>query len=104
MEEKITDQQKHNKRIREIKGVICLSLALFLLLCLVSYRPQDPSFTHFVVSGKSTHNFTGKVGSYAADSLIRLLGISSFVFRSFFWHAVLNTFCGRHLLLTPKES
>lgn len=80
MEEKITDQQKHNKRIREIKGVICLSLALFLLLCLVSYRPQDPSFTHFVVSGKSTHNFTGKVGSYAADSLIRLVGISSFIF------------------------
>ncbi|PKN36857.1 MAG: cell division protein FtsK [Deltaproteobacteria bacterium HGW-Deltaproteobacteria-2] len=80
MEEKITEKQKDNKRTREIKGVVCLSLALFLLLCLVSYRPQDPSFTHFVVSGQATHNFTGKVGSYTADSLIRLLGISSFLF------------------------
>ena len=46
MEEKRTEKQKDNKRTREIKGVVCLSLALFLLLCLVSYHPQDPSFTH----------------------------------------------------------
>jgi S-DNA-T family DNA segregation ATPase FtsK/SpoIIIE len=82
MEEKKTEKQKDNKRTREIKGVVCLSLALFLLLCLVSYRPQDPSFTHvpLVSSGQATHNFTGKAGSYTADSLIRLLGISSFLF------------------------
>lgn len=80
MEEKTAGKQKDNKRTREIKGVVCLSLALFLLLCLVSYRPQDPSFTHFVVSGQAMHNFTGKVGSYTADSLIRLLGVSSFIF------------------------
>ncbi|MGA2780954.1 MAG: DNA translocase FtsK 4TM domain-containing protein [Smithella sp.] len=80
MEEKKTEKQKNNKRNREIKGVVCLSLALFLLLCLVSYRPQDPSFTHFIVSGHATHNFTGKAGSYTADSLIRLLGVSSFLF------------------------
>jgi S-DNA-T family DNA segregation ATPase FtsK/SpoIIIE len=82
MEEKKTDKQNENKRNREIKGVVCLSLALFLLLCLVSYRPQDPSFTHvpLVSSGQTTHNFTGKAGSYTADSLIRLLGVSSFLF------------------------
>ncbi len=80
MEDKKTEKQKDNKRNREIKGVVCLSLALFLLLCLVSYRPQDPSFTHFIVSGQATHNFTGKAGSYTADSLIRLLGVSSFLF------------------------
>ncbi len=75
MEEKKTD----NKRNREIKGVVCLALAIFTLLCLVSYHPQDPSFTRFVVDGKATHNFTGYIGSYAADSLIRLLGFSSFL-------------------------
>jgi S-DNA-T family DNA segregation ATPase FtsK/SpoIIIE len=80
MEEKKTEKQKDNKRTREIKGVVCLSLALFLLLCLVSYRPQDPSFTHFVITDQATHNFTGKAGSYTADSLIRLLGFSSFLF------------------------
>ncbi|MGV8057428.1 MAG: DNA translocase FtsK [Smithellaceae bacterium] len=75
MEEKQTDK----KRIREMKGVVCLALAVFLLLCLISYHPQDPSFTHFIADGKATHNFTGPVGSYTADSLIRLLGISSFL-------------------------
>ena len=39
-----------------------------------------PFVYHFVVSGQATHNFTGKAGSYTADSLIRLLGISSFLF------------------------
>ncbi|MGD0022495.1 MAG: DNA translocase FtsK 4TM domain-containing protein [Smithellaceae bacterium] len=75
MEEKKTD----NKRTREIKGVVCLALAVFTLLCLVSYHPQDPSFTCFVVDDKATHNFTGYIGSYAADSLIRLLGFGSFL-------------------------
>jgi S-DNA-T family DNA segregation ATPase FtsK/SpoIIIE len=70
-----------NKRTREIKGAVCLALAFFLLLCLVSYHPQDPSFTHvpLIASGQVTHNFTGKAGSYTADSLIRLLGIASFL-------------------------
>ena len=72
-------KETNNKRTREIKGVVCLAMALFLLLCLVSYHPQDPSFTRFVVSNQSTHNFTGKAGSYTADSLIRLLGIASFL-------------------------
>ena len=72
-------KETNNKRTREIKGVVCLAMALFLLLCFVSYHPQDPSFTRFVVSNQSTHNFTGKAGSYTADSLIRLLGIASFL-------------------------
>ncbi len=75
----MAEKQTNNKRIREIKGVVYLSLAVFLLLCLVSYHPQDPSFTHFIASGQATHNFTGKAGSYTADSLIRLLGVASFL-------------------------
>ncbi|OGP68716.1 MAG: hypothetical protein A2W27_05670 [Deltaproteobacteria bacterium RBG_16_44_11] len=75
MEEKI----KADKKNQEIKGVVYLALAVFLLLCLFSYHPMDPSFTRFVVDGKATHNFTGPIGSYTADSLIRLLGLSSFL-------------------------
>lgn len=73
-------KQTDNKRTREIKGAVCLALGLFLLLCLISYHPQDPSFTHFVVGDHATHNFTGKAGSYTADSLIRLLGAASLLF------------------------
>jgi DNA segregation ATPase FtsK/SpoIIIE, S-DNA-T family len=75
MEEKKTD----NKMAREIKGVVCLALAVFLLLCLLSYHPQDLSFTRFIAEGKATSNLIGPVGSYTADSFIRLLGVSSFL-------------------------
>lgn len=91
MEEKQTD----NKRIREIKGVVCLALAVLLFLSLTSYHPQDPSFTHFVAEGKAIHNFTGQVGSYSADSLIRLLGISSFLLPLIF------LFCSFQYFLRP---
>jgi S-DNA-T family DNA segregation ATPase FtsK/SpoIIIE len=76
MKENPTD---HRNRTREIRGVVCLALAVFLLLCLFSYSPQDPSFTRFMADGPSTHNLTGKFGSYTADAIIRLIGIASFL-------------------------
>jgi S-DNA-T family DNA segregation ATPase FtsK/SpoIIIE len=76
-------EQTDNKRIREIKGAVCLAVAIILLLCLVSYHPQDPSLhhvvSHFSSTDQTTHNFTGKAGSYTADFLIWLLGIASFL-------------------------
>ncbi|MBU2055558.1 MAG: DNA translocase FtsK 4TM domain-containing protein [Proteobacteria bacterium] len=69
--------EKHpfGKRAAEIAGVSCLALALFLLLALFSYHPDDPSFTRFVPENAPLHNWTGAVGSYTADTLIRLTGI-----------------------------
>jgi len=56
-----------------------LPIAIFLLLCLSSYHPLDASFTHFVVGKAKTHNLIGFIlGSYTADSLLRLLGIGAF--------------------------
>jgi S-DNA-T family DNA segregation ATPase FtsK/SpoIIIE len=72
-------ESKGLKRTREIKGVIAISLALFLLLCLFSYSPQDPSFTHYVAGHSKVTNLIGPFGSYTADSLIRLLGGSVFL-------------------------
>jgi S-DNA-T family DNA segregation ATPase FtsK/SpoIIIE len=72
------------KRSREIAGVISLAVAIFLLLCLFSYHPSDPSFTHFVAGTAKTHNLIGSFGSYIADSLIKLFGISVIWFPIFF--------------------
>jgi DNA segregation ATPase FtsK/SpoIIIE, S-DNA-T family len=75
-------QVKENERLSragEIKGIVCLTLALFLLLCLVSYHPRDPSFTHFVADGGPVKNWIGSCGSHLADTLIRLFGISVFL-------------------------
>jgi S-DNA-T family DNA segregation ATPase FtsK/SpoIIIE len=68
------------KRSREIAGVINLAIAVFLLLGLSSYHPSDPSFTHFVAGIAKTHNLIGSFGSYTADSLLRLFGVSALWF------------------------
>ncbi len=63
------------RRAAEIKGVTCLALALFLILAVVSYHPQDPSLRHFVPESLSTHNLTGPIGSYTADILLWMVGV-----------------------------
>ncbi|OPX40764.1 MAG: hypothetical protein B1H13_05730 [Desulfobacteraceae bacterium 4484_190.3] len=67
-----------NKRSKEIAGLIMLTLALFLLLCLASYKPSDPSFTHYVAGKTAIKNLGGFVGAYISDSLLKLLGISAY--------------------------
>jgi S-DNA-T family DNA segregation ATPase FtsK/SpoIIIE len=75
----MSEKQPEMGRTREIPGVICLAIGIFLLLCLASYHPLDPSFTHFVAEDVKTRNLIGYAGSYTADSLIRLLGLSAFL-------------------------
>jgi S-DNA-T family DNA segregation ATPase FtsK/SpoIIIE len=71
------EKERATGRAREIKGLICLALALFLTLCLLSYHPLDPSFTHFVAGEEPTHNLIGSFGSHVSDVLIRLLGLGA---------------------------
>ncbi|MBN1381266.1 MAG: DNA translocase FtsK 4TM domain-containing protein [Deltaproteobacteria bacterium] len=63
---------------REIIALICFALGIFLTLCLLSYHPNDPSFTHFTPDDQEILNLVGSIGSYTADSLIRLIGLSAF--------------------------
>jgi S-DNA-T family DNA segregation ATPase FtsK/SpoIIIE len=73
------EENVDNRNLREISGAIFLACAIFLMLCLASYHPLDPSFTHFTTDTTKTHNLVGSVGSHIADSLIRLFGIGAFV-------------------------
>jgi len=75
-----TTSPSGSKRSREIAGVINLAIAIFFLLCLSSYHPSDPSFTHFVAASVKTHNLIGSLGSYSADSLLRLFGVGALWF------------------------
>lgn len=75
----MTEHHSDKGRTGEIQGLIYLALAIFLMLCLTSYHPSDPSFTHFAAVSVKTHNLIGYAGSYIADSLIRLLGLSAFL-------------------------
>ena len=65
------------ERWREILGILFLALALFFILCLFSYDPADPSFSHSVTGKVRINNLCGFVGSYSADALIRFMGASA---------------------------
>ena len=77
--------EKTIKRVREIYGVLFLALSVFLLLCLISYHPADPSFNRYVTAVSKPHNLIGSFGSHTADILIRLIGLSAFLLPPFFF-------------------
>ncbi|TFG38373.1 MAG: DNA translocase FtsK, partial [Syntrophobacterales bacterium] len=80
---KMKKEKKDYKRSKEIAGVILIAVALFLLLCLVSYSPSDPSFTHYVSGDAKIGNYGGFIGAYLSDSLLKSFGITSYLFPIF---------------------
>jgi S-DNA-T family DNA segregation ATPase FtsK/SpoIIIE len=81
---KMKNETKDLRKTKEIAGVVLIAVALFLLVCLVSYSPSDPSFTHFVSGEAPIGNWGGFVGAYLSDSLLKAFGIPSYLFPIFF--------------------
>ena len=67
-----------HKRLNEVIGFLLLSLGLVLLLSLVSYHTQDPSFDTAAVSRPL--NLVGYPGSYLSDLCFQAFGAAAFVF------------------------
>jgi DNA segregation ATPase FtsK/SpoIIIE, S-DNA-T family len=66
-----------NAKKHEFIGVALLLVAVLLLLCLISYNPQDPSFN--TVSRKlAADNIIGKLGAYTSDMLFQSFGFAAF--------------------------
>ncbi|MGC8660716.1 MAG: DNA translocase FtsK 4TM domain-containing protein, partial [Desulfomonilaceae bacterium] len=66
----------------EFKAIIWFAFGVFLLLCLVSYDPKDPSF-NVVTTRTYTHNLCGLFGSHLADALAQIIGVCSLVIPMF---------------------
>ncbi|MDD5722932.1 MAG: DNA translocase FtsK 4TM domain-containing protein [Syntrophales bacterium] len=71
---------REGMRMKEIAGVISIALAVLVFLCLFSYNPHDPSLTHYVAGKMKIANYGGLVGSYLSDGLLRVFGITSYLF------------------------
>ncbi len=69
-------------RLNEAVGLVLLSLAVLVVLSLVSYHPMDPSLnvSRNPLSEESVHNFIGEFGSASADLLLTVFGYTSFLF------------------------
>ena len=71
-------------RLNEAGGLVYLFTGFFLILCLISYHPQDPSWNS-VTGAAHAHNLTGLAGSYTADLCFQLLGLSAFSLPILLW-------------------
>jgi len=71
-------------RVNEAGGFVFLFAGLFLMLCLISYHPQDPSW-NVVTSATRAQNLTGLAGSYIADVCFQLLGLGAFSLPFLLW-------------------
>jgi S-DNA-T family DNA segregation ATPase FtsK/SpoIIIE len=71
-------------RLNEAGGLVYLFTGLFLILCLISYHPQDPSWNS-VTGAAHAHNLTGLAGSYIADFCFQLLGLGAFSLPVLLW-------------------
>jgi DNA segregation ATPase FtsK/SpoIIIE, S-DNA-T family len=70
-----------NKRLNELVGFLCISLAVLIALALLSYSPRDASFNVSAQpsDGGVTNNWMGPVGAYASDLLFQIFGFAAFL-------------------------
>ncbi len=71
--------EEMKRRLREAGALLLLPLALYLLLCLVSYNDQDPSWWHASSVGYVS-NLCGVVGANIASVLRSVFGLISYAF------------------------
>ena len=67
-----------SRGLREGALWILLAIAVFLVIALVSYDPQDPGWSHVGGSGE-VHNLAGPVGAWFADVFYYLFGYLAFL-------------------------
>jgi len=70
-----------NKRLNELVGFLCITLAVLIALALVSYSPKDAAFNVSAPSpdGSPARNWIGPAGAYGADLLFQIFGFAAFL-------------------------
>ncbi|MBX5494044.1 MAG: DNA translocase FtsK 4TM domain-containing protein [Bryobacteraceae bacterium] len=66
-------------RLNEAVGVVFLFAGIALMLALVSYHPDDPSFNTAALESARPQNIVGRVGAHVADLALQILGLGAFV-------------------------
>lgn len=67
-----------SRRLSEFIGVTLFAAALFWIVSLVSYDPNDPAWFFNVGTTGDTANFAGQVGAFLAELSFQLLGYAAF--------------------------
>ena len=67
------------RRLREAAFLLLVPIAVYLLLCLITFSPDDPGWSH---AGQADHlrNLGGTIGAWAADLSFYLFGYLAYAF------------------------
>ena len=70
-----------NKRLNELIGFLCITLAVLMALALISYSPHDAAFNVAAAApdGGPARNWIGPVGAYSSDALFQIFGFAAFL-------------------------
>jgi S-DNA-T family DNA segregation ATPase FtsK/SpoIIIE len=75
---KESNKKESNKSISvEIGSIFVFAFAVFALVSLVTYSPQDPSF--FTTTQAAVQNACGRVGAYLAGMFFECFGVAAFL-------------------------
>lgn len=67
------------RRVSEGSFILVLTAALFVLLALLTFNPNDPGLSHPGHSPQGVVNAGGQVGAYVADALYLLFGYMAYL-------------------------
>ncbi len=73
----ISYQLQH--RLREGAFILIVTIALFMLLALVTYHQNDPGWSHSGI-GNGIANLGGQVGALFSDIFLYLFGLTAYIF------------------------
>lgn len=68
-----------SRRLREGAFILLCSLAIYLLIALITYHESDPAWSHAGNLGP-IHNAAGKTGAWIADVLFSIFGYIAYIF------------------------
>ncbi len=72
-------KQKKRVKIPELSGLILILVSLFLVISMISYNSQDPSWASTTSPGAKVNNYGGKAGASTAEALLQVFGLTSFL-------------------------
>jgi S-DNA-T family DNA segregation ATPase FtsK/SpoIIIE len=76
MNDKETTALAENRMRKEILGLVWLALGIFLLICLLSYSNDDPSFNNNL-HPEQVQNLIGVFGAHLADLMYQTFGLTA---------------------------
>lgn len=69
--------EKHASIAREAWWLVLLVVGVYLTTILITYHPDDPSWSHSASENAVIHNAGGAVGAWISDMLLYLFGFSA---------------------------